>query len=985
MATNKRITNLKDYTSVLPYASEIFGVYQPLLGWKSKRIEARFNKGHLNDKQRIIESLSQKFKGIFEIKQNGDPANPVSHCSIDLTISSAQIINGQKKKSDSILLNTISSKLPVFEEYKESVWDDLLNPDRINIFLNEFVKPHYLNAYSQICSSANEFVGRLSSFHVDKLPDLKKALEIDLNFESSMAGALAYLNTHKQFDALKDMFYAAKDNTSQLNEILNIINAKSPQDAYLSIDNINPRDSEHLKSVGLSPISIVHLFRQYFYEFDTFLGSPVNHIWLSPGSTVELIETSSRKTIIEKTTESFVESISKAEDSTTNRDELSDAVKEDNKKETKFGATVSGHQGWIGGEANASATLDMGKTQQTAKEHTKKQMTEQTKKLSTEIRQNFKSTFKTITEFTDTSSKRYVLSNNTKELVNYELRRKMRQVGIQLQDIGTYLCWQSYVDDPGAQLGLSELVHISKTPDIGTVPHPATPTLPEPFEQVEEMSIPFIGLNGNDTKDDTYEHGIEHDNGIGDSIGNIQCDFPQHFFCEKPNFVLAENGISLEGLDDVQPVIRTDSKDAVIDANGKKLFYKSQGRNITFMLHLNTVNFHDKDSVNIRVKLRWVPAPDALAQLDAKAKKEYEDELKNFEAEKELKFKKAFIDAAKERIKLASKITSRKYEDLREEERIVVYRKLIQDMLMKGIAFPDDATRHVVSELVNAIFDVDKMLYFVAPEWWRPRLHQSHQNLGKYKAPDAKAVQAKTGLSHELAEKISLMPAFAKDMITPFKIGDSERDTPMNEHKVGWGGVNGQRKDNYYITEDSDPAKLGSSLGWLMQLDGDNLRNAFLNAPWVKAVIPIRPGKEAAAINWLKKVEGMNGISDADIYHTEDPNEKDSKGNPLNGQKMIDVLLDLAKKVKQKHEDELKIGVYPKQEPGDPVIDPASTVTTTPVDRVYEHGFYPLQNSFRNSPAEENFSVFSQWVEILPTDQIVAVEVKYDPKTGLQI
>ena len=55
----------------------------------------------------------------------------------------------------------------------------------------------------------------------------------------------------------------------------------------------------------------------------------------------------------------------------------------------------------------------------------------------------------------------------------------------------------------------------------------------------------------------------------------------------------------------------------------------------------------------------------------------------------------------------------------------------------------------------------------------------------------------------------------------------------------------------------------------MLQLDGDNLRNAFLNAPWVKAVIPIRPGKEEAAINWLQGVEGFNGITDADIYRTE--------------------------------------------------------------------------------------------------------------------
>ena len=28
--------------------------------------------------------------------------------------------------------------------------------------------------------------------------------------------------------------------------------------------------------------------------------------------------------------------------------------------------------------------------------------------------------------------------------------------------------------------------------------------------------------------------------------------------------------------------------------------------------------------------------------------------------------------------------------------------------------------------------------------------------------------------------------------------------------------------------------------------------------------------------------------------------------------------------------------------------------------------------------------IFDQWIEILPTDQIVPVEVSYDPKTGRQ-
>ena len=79
----------------------------------------------------------------------------------------------------------------------------------------------------------------------------------------------------------------------------------------------------------------------------------------------------------------------------------------------------------------------MDKTQEIARDQGHKRMRQQTEKLSTEIRQNFKSTFKTVTETTDTSSKRYVLNNVTLELINYELRRKMRQVGVQIQDIGT--------------------------------------------------------------------------------------------------------------------------------------------------------------------------------------------------------------------------------------------------------------------------------------------------------------------------------------------------------------------------------------------------------------------------------------------------------------------------------------------------------------------------------------------------------------------
>jgi len=236
---------------------------------------------------------------------------------------------------------------------------------------------------------------------------------------------------------------------------------------------------------------------------------------------------------------------------------------------------------------------------------------------------------------------------------------------------------------------------------------------------------------------------------------------------------------------------------------------------------------------------------------------------------------------------------------------------------------------------------------------------------------------------------MALSPADRLVATADFHIPQTPPDpAPLAPHTAGWGGVGDERRDNYYITEDSTPAKIGSSLGWLMQLDGDNRRNAFLNAPWVKSVIPIRPGKEKAAINWLTAVEGMEGLVDDTgdvIYQSSNPDEIDVNGNPLNGQPMLDVLMDLAEKVKRKHEEGIKRDVYPKAgEVSDPtLVDDENTVTSTPIDRVYEHGFFPLENSFRVDIG--NYDIFDQWIEILPTDQIVPVEVEYDPKTGRQV
>jgi hypothetical protein len=935
----KRITDLIDYASVLPYASEMFGIYQPLLGWKSRRIRERFEKGLKHDKRALLDKLAREFAAVSDVTYRDTG-------QIGMTVRRGVLEAGKSLQPDSVVMERVSAALPAFKDYQPAIWEQLLSDAAVDRLLDTEVPKFYAGAYADLLRST----GRTKISPADAIV----ALERQLQHESVVAGALTFLARQKNHDALVGLFYTTRDRVERANALSRMIAAGDAAEAYLSIETLNPSDKDDLQRVALSPISVVHLFRQYFFELDTFLGTPERHVWLSPGSSVELIEVHTRKETVERTLENALESLTASEKTVTEQDEISEAVKDENNQEIKFGASVSASYGSI----EATSSFDYTSSQKQARENTHKRMRQQTEKLSSSLRKSFKSTFKTVSELTDLSSTKHVLANTTTKLINYELRRKMRQVGVQVQDIGTFLCWQTYVDDPGEALGVAKLIHIGKPPDLESIPHPQEIPRLQGFTESRVVTIPFISVDGTgaDNEDEVYIDGVEEDNTewFG-SEERIQADFQQTFTCPRSNYELSSVDFDSMG----KPVIATQSGAISNTADGA-----------TFTLHLKSADFQGQNSVQVQVNLHWAPIASANAEIDAKNK----ENTDKFNAAEKAAHEKAFVETARDRVTIASKIASRPSEELREEERIVVYRKLIQDMLLKNVPMPDDRTRHVVAELINSIFDVDKMLYFVAPEWWRPRLHKSTQQI--HPQPDRVVDPAViTGghagiLQKRLVAKAGLVAQNAAPSI-------------MASNTVGWGGIGDGDRDNYYITDESEPAALGSSLGWLLQLDGDNRRNAFLNAPWVKAVIPIRPGKEEAAINWLRGVEGMDGITDDVIYHSSNPDEKDVDGNPLDGQKMIDVLFDLAKKIARKHREGIETGVYPKaSEVADPVlVDDENTVTSTPIDRVYEHGFVPLENSFRAN-VDGNYEIFDQWIEIVPTDQIVPIEVTYNPRTG---
>ncbi|MGZ5621119.1 MAG: hypothetical protein ACXWFG_09655, partial [Methylobacter sp.] len=708
MATNKKLTDLIDYTSVLPYASEIFGIYQPLIGWKSKRIEDRFNRGFHKDKIRLLEKLKHQFTGLVDIRYDDD-------CQVRIQIKPGMLETGKLRAFDSIILEKVSERLPPYEHYTPKTWQEIISDKEIDRIFKETVIPKYTDFFSKNCREGNHSPGITMPTHsVDpsnRSNFFKRAFENQLRYESSMAGVLLYLTKHKKYTELANIFYGVSDNSLKAVELIKALSALQSMDGYLDLSNLNPRDQDHLKRVALSPISVVHLFRQYFFELDSFLGTPVSHVWLSPGATVELIEIQTRRTLVEKTLETSMDITTKTESETTDQDEISDAVKEDNKQDIKFGASISASYASV----TATSSFDYNNSQQIAREESHKRMRQQTEKLSTEIRKNYKTTFKTVTETSDTSSKRYLLGNDTGNLINYELRRKMRQVAVQVQDIGSYLCWQTYVDRPGESLGVAKLMHIAKPAELDGLHAPDEIPMLQPFPENKVVTLPFISIEDTDAdnEDEVYKDGVEVDNSefLG-VLEKIQSDFPIKCICPKGNYILGNVEFDGQG----KPVAAS-LKGEITNNNNEA----------SFTLHLDSVDFQGQNSVQVKLTLHWVPAEGA----NDEAIKKNKENIALFTAKEAAEYQKAFVETARERIKLSHEIKPRPSEDLREEERIVVYRKLIQDMLTNGISMPDDSTRHVVAELINSIFDVDKMLYFVAPEWWRPRLKNYTQQLDK--------------------------------------------------------------------------------------------------------------------------------------------------------------------------------------------------------------------------------------------------------------
>lgn len=895
------LTDLRAYSGILPYDAELFGVYRPMLNWYGYQAKQRVALAEARAASSAINSMASDD---LLIGKGPGIEDPLSQVSLQLPDVLQSAVGSQVAEAAAAIVNSTGKPLT------QADWRRVLSSDQLRATL--------ATALAAPTSSPASAVG------FPAIQGMKLA-----GSTTTGSGSAGPSNANKEIATANFLAWAANNNP----EVLNPLFLTARPSWRTALNFVQPFQGlgggGQLPSAVLSPVGLVNLYREYFFELNTFLGPPVGHFWVSPGGTLEVLEVSTRKTTVEQAVEASTTQTAKSEDDITQQDELSDAVKQDNKNDTKLAASASGGVNYGVGQANASASFSSDSIRQTSSEEAHKHSRTQSAKLSKEITSNYKTTFRTVTVTTDTVSRRYVLANTTNDLANYELRRKFRVIGVQLQHLGTRLSWQVYVPGPNTPDATpSDLLSCAEF-----VPAPAESSAsalkpPDPLEPQEkevDVVFPLMPVLSTDTGSVDGGEGASdrthrHDAAYGIAVqGQPE---PDPFVPQREMLNSYGNSFHIHSISNysASPPAAGYTLAAVritkTDPDGiwaKAVVDDPQG---SFHIQLGYAWWKGKDSIDFTLTLVWAPPPTNDPNYSS-----YYPAFAEYTAQLAAAQKQDFINATRTLVKTVSGITPRPSEDLRAEERHAVFRQLFQQLTKIPLA-----DQYVTAEYIRELFDVDEMLYFVDPDYY----------LAKPLAPPAPQLPT------------SAIPSF--DPNNP--LADATI-TSWPRRGFAQAGTN-----DYLITEDSQPAPRGESLGWTIQLDADERRNEFLNAAWIKAVLPVHPGRELDALEWLmnENVEGEAGLNNPYVPQPGDP-------PAYTGKTIREVLNMLATDLVGQN------------------TDMQNTLTT---EVVFERGFDPLADGIQVDPRQDYkgdtagpYETFDFWLEVLPTDQVVAVN--YDP------
>ena len=361
--------SFEDFKGVLPYASELFGVYQPLLGWRSRIIGRRYERYRMSLYNKLAARALVAARAPVQVQVSDRSANVFSALTGRQSFRVDKLAPLDLNRTfEPRIATTIDSAIArmILSEVGEEPptdWTKVITAAHIDELLKKFQgivsNPTELQNHPDLKDYVETFRKNYPQAQASTI------LEDLFANESKVAGYLLFLAQHTP-SSLQSLFFQTPKS--------GLLAAAQVEDPLLSF-------GAGAYEAILSPIGVIHLYREYFFEFDSFLGPPVGHVWLSPGGTVELIEVSTRRTLTERSFEQSLETTTKSESEVTTQDDIADAVKEENQDNTKFGFTNTASYSAAVFSDTATAELSIESAKTTARETTHKQMRQQSEKL----------------------------------------------------------------------------------------------------------------------------------------------------------------------------------------------------------------------------------------------------------------------------------------------------------------------------------------------------------------------------------------------------------------------------------------------------------------------------------------------------------------------------------------------------------------------------------------------------------------------------
>lgn len=881
-----------------PYAHQMMGVYQPLLGWISRQQQQQ----HAAQVEGMIElAIEREFEARLAIAELPTPEPVTTPESFLMPILMSPVLRSAFFHDPDLLLALMGREPRASAGARRAV----PSPD---------LAPHRRAAEEAV-------LGRVFGS-----PGFRPIFDMRPGLVGYTPGPDDPPDPPRGVLPVKPMFSPEGARLIDIAEILWKDINKPSQTAP---------DEERLE---LSPVGLLDVFQQYFYDRETFLSPPVDHIWVAPFSTMESIQRSSRTVVTFQELETETQLEESEETSSTEVDELAEKSARESQRDISLAVSASASFSAIG-IVSGSASSDFGynSSVKRAKEVARRTSRETTTKTARKMKTRRRALTRREVTTEAVSTRRHSMSNPSAETLSFELRRKIQKVGVTLQHVGTRLCWQVPITDPGAMLGLSELVHhATSDASLSALAPPDLPPTPTAKTTEYDAVIPFRSLedkdkNFNANSKATYDSWKDDPTKAtpdlkapSDSKDVIQGQFEFVADAPAPGYELQD--LILGEYTQTDPergrpqrwALEYEILQPSTDSGGQPV-------NGKFRLRIAQANFNKQPAVRQAVTLIWHPT----AELMEKARTSQEQAITGAQEGNRQKAVEELSLALQERVKLSNAVQPRSPDDLRSEERSAILRQVV-NLLADGEAID---RLPVVREQLRAMFDLDRTMYFLAPDWWRPR--------------DA-------AQSSRITEPASTQPASSSTSSSvPLEFGLPESNFVVS------GGQRAKRDSNYLITHDSEPARMGSSLGWVLQLDGDVRRNAFLNAPWATVVIPIRPGREVKTLEWLSKnaIEGTDSL-DAKYVGPDGPT------NLTIRQK----LEELAQTIEKVSSDAVQYAATTKV--FDTGFDAVSGFVAPEVADRVDSSDEPDEVTGLKDQA---FEVFDQWEEIVPTAQIVPV------------